>query len=105
MWRAVVILAVGWFLALGTGAVEFAHNAQHAREDARRTQPDQPSPVHNDSNCSIHAQIHQPVIASPAIVLLISAGLLLAFVSQLAAEPDGVRSPSRIDCRGPPRLV
>jgi hypothetical protein len=106
--RAIVMFAVLWFLALGSGAVEFLHNAQHAREDAQRrsnsrqSDSDRSAPVHDDTNCPVHAQLHLPLVATPAIVLLICAGLLVAFVTQLAPFPARVCIPARIDCRGPP---
>ena len=103
MRRAIAIVAIVWFLAVGAGVVEYAHNAQHACDDAQH--PDQPAPLHDDLNCPIHAQLHQPLIATPAIVLLICAGLLAAFVSQLAPAPASLRIPARLDCRGPPLLV
>jgi hypothetical protein len=110
--RLIAILAIAWFGALGTGLVEFAHNAQHAMEDALaarmgadRLHPDQTPPHHDDSNCAVHAQLHLPLIATPIVVLLICAGLFVAFVSQLAPVLVLARLPSRIDCRGPPVLV
>jgi hypothetical protein len=106
--RGMTIFAIGWFIALGSGLVEYAHNAQHAREDAALAQarghsaPDVPIPVHNDSNCAVHAQLHAPAVSQPVVTLLIFAGLLVAFVTQLATPLVSVRIPARIDCRGPP---
>jgi hypothetical protein len=108
--RLLVILAAAWFLALGTGLVERAHNAQHALEDALAAKQaradgshrDQPAPEHDDSNCAFHAQLHLPLIATPIVVLLVCAGLFVAFVTQLAPVPVCTRLPSRVDCRGPP---
>ncbi|HEY7088402.1 MAG TPA: hypothetical protein VH518_09960 [Tepidisphaeraceae bacterium] len=105
MKRPLVIFAVAWFLSLGTGAVEYLHNAQHAREDAQRSRQDPPAPAHDESNCPVHAQLHQPLIVAPAVVLLICAGIFVAFISQLAPAFHSLRIPSRIDCRGPPPLV
>jgi hypothetical protein len=112
MRRLVVMLTVAWFLALGSGLVERIHNAQDAIEDARVAAelaktpgPHQHPPVHDDSNCAVHAQLHLPLIATPIIVLLICTGLLVAFVTQLAPVPAGTRPLCRIDCRGPPSLV
>lgn len=111
--RLLVIFAIAWFLALGSGLVEFIHSAQHAAEDAQLAalcgpgalHSDRHAPVHDDSNCAFHAQLHVPLAATPIIVLLICAGLLVAFVTQLAPVPACTRLPSRIDCRGPPVLV
>jgi len=89
--------------------VEYAHNAQHEREDAKLAQSDtsrpgheKSHPAHDDSNCPFHAQLHVPLIQTHAIVLLICMGLLIAFVSQLAPPTVCTRMPARIDCRGPP---
>ena len=113
MRRLLIILTVVWFLARGIGLVEYVHNTQHAKEDAQcaalsnadRSRPDRQTPVHDDSNCAIHAQLHLPLIATPIVVLLICAGLLVAFVTQLAPVRADIRLPSRLDCRGPPSLV
>ncbi|MBC8108221.1 MAG: hypothetical protein H7Z14_16665 [Anaerolineae bacterium] len=106
MKRAIVIVAAIWFLALGSGAAEYLHNAQHAREDASLSHPDQPErdhePVHDDSNCSVHAQLHQPLVAPWTVAMLICAGLFVAFLTQLAPVYVPTRLPARIDCRGPP---
>src|SRR5438105_4918931 len=67
--RFLIIFAAVWFLALGTGTVEYAHNAQHEREDAKLAQSDtsrpghdKSHPAHDDSNCPFHAQLHLPLI-------------------------------------------
>lgn len=118
--RALIILSIAWFVALGSGAVEYAHNAQHAREDAGLAGPsgsaggDQdnsashrsPAPRHHDdTNCAIHAQLHVPLVSLVPVLLLICAGLLVAFVTQIAAPLVSIRIPARQDCRGPPAVV
>ena len=108
MTRGIILFAIGWFIALGSGGVEYAHNAEHAREDAAiavtrgHSTPGAPLPVHNDSNCPVHAQLHAPAVSQPVITLLIFAGLLVAFLTQLATPLISLRIPARIDCRGPP---
>jgi hypothetical protein len=109
---ALTIFTAAWFLALGTGVVEYAHNAQHAQlahEDVHHAghaghahSDEAPPPVHDETNCQFHAQLNSPMIATPALVLLICVGLLIAFLSDLPRSPVTVRIPSRIDCRGPP---
>jgi hypothetical protein len=109
----IVMLTAVWFLATGTGLVEYAHDAVHDQEDAELgawytpdfSHSNHPSPWHDDSNCEIHAQLHLPLITTPVVALLICAGLFIAFVSQLARVPVLTRLPVRIDCRGPPVLV
>jgi hypothetical protein len=104
------MLIAAWFLALGTGAVKYAHNAQHACEDAHHAQHHHddgapPPPVHDETNCQFHAQLNSPIIAMPVLVLLIGAGLLVAFLTELPRSSVTLRIPSRIDCRGPPALA
>ena len=103
------ILFALWFAALGAGAVEFVHDLGHAREDARAAvaaresgKPDPARPVHDDSNCPLHAQLHLPLLAPGWVPLLVALGLFIAFLSLLPAPLVSRRSPARIDCRGPP---
>ncbi|MDB5173203.1 MAG: hypothetical protein JWN51_1976 [Phycisphaerales bacterium] len=107
--RFIVILALAWFAALGSGALEYLHNAEHAREDAAieaaaqtAGTPHGHEPVHDDSNCPVHLQLHIPLIVVGCIMLLARLGLLIALLALVAAAllPRGV--PVRIDCRGPP---
>jgi hypothetical protein len=100
------------FLALGTGALEYLHNLDHQREDARLAgagvnHSDSPAhrnhaPIHNDTNCETHAQLHMPTIAAGWMPLLVFAGLFVAFLTLLAADPVSHRPLPRLDCRGPP---
>jgi hypothetical protein len=106
--RGIIIIAIGWFISLGSGLVEYAHNAEHAREDAAiaaargHSDPSTPLPIHDDSNCPVHAQLHAPAVSQPVVTLLIFTGLLVAFITQLAPPLISLRIPARIDCRGPP---
>ena len=109
------ILTAAWFLALGAGAVKYAHNAQHASEDAHHAHHADHAhhdhdgaplpPVHDETNCQFHAQLNSPIIAMPVLVLLVGAGLLVAFLTELPRSFVTLRIPSRIDCRGPPALA
>ena len=102
------ILLITVFLALGTGALEYLHNLDHQRSDsqarlaAKDGLPAQPSPIPDDGNCKIHAQLHQPVSATPWTPLLVFLGLFVAFLTLLAPEPISYRPLLRLDCRGPP---
>ena len=97
------------FLVLGTGLFEHLHNREHAREDARllamadSDAAHKPkAPVHNDSNCEVHAQLHMPTIAGGWVPLLISLGIFVAFLTELAPRLTPQRTFTRVDCRGPP---
>jgi hypothetical protein len=104
--RAIVIFTAAWFLALGCGAAERLHHAAHAREDQSSRPAHAPPPVHHDdSNCALHAALRAPLLSTPAVLLLICAGLLVAFVSELPAPGVRLRLIRSIDCRGPPRIA
>lgn len=97
------------FLALGTGALQFLHNLDHQRFDARHAppadregMPSHPAPLPDDNNCATHAQLHQPVSTIAWVPLLIYLGLFVAFLTLLTPGPVSHRPPLALDCRGPP---
>lgn len=103
---AILVLA---YLALGSGAVERWHNAQHAAEDARvlaaareSGAPLPQTPFHNDVNCVTHAQIHLSGLAVAWVPLLILLGLFVAFLSQLPVQLPAADRLFVLACRGPP---
>ncbi len=105
---AAVILAF-CFLTLGTGAMEYLHNLEHAREDAAEAaiakatgQPVQEAPHHDETNCPVHAQLHMPTIPVAWVPLLILLGVFVAFLTMLAPAMTPQPAFVRIDCRGPP---
>ena len=115
--HAAPILLITCFLALGSGALRFAHDAQHAMEDAAASRCFEPAaggehhspgphrhhhPHHDESNCATHALLSAPLLASTAVPVLVSLGLLLAFLTLLSPPVAQLRLPARIDCRGPP---
>src|SRR3954468_7366705 len=84
---AILVMA---YLALGSGAVERWHNAQHAAEDARVVAaareagaPVPQTPFHDDVNCVTHSQIHLSGLAVAWVPLLILLGLFVAFLTLL----------------------
>ncbi len=108
--RLPAILLLLCFAALGSGVMEYLHNREHAEEDAAQIAaaraaglPDSPDkPVHDDSNCAVHAQLHLPVISAGWVPLLVLLGLFIAFLTLLAQPLLSQRTPLRIACRGPP---
>src|SRR5262245_16718652 len=106
MRQFLAIILGACFLSLGTGVLEYLHNLQHEREDAAvmamAGQPAGQSPRHDDGNCSIHAQLHLPRVASGWAPLLIFLGLFTAFLATLAPKLAPQLALARIDCRGPP---
>jgi hypothetical protein len=98
------------FVLLGTGVLRHWHDAVHALADARAllaatsdTEPhDHQPPIHDASNCDVHAQLAMPLTVDGIVPLLILLGLFVAFLSMVAPEPVHVRPTLRLDCRGPP---
>jgi hypothetical protein len=110
MRRVSSIILILAFLALGSGATEFLHNAQHAAEDARSAiaqgpehSPDSPVPAHDDSNCAVHLQLHLPALPAYVPPPALFVGLLIGLISVALPRVSSFRAPVLIDCRGPPR--
>jgi hypothetical protein len=107
MRRLPSILLLLCFLVIGTGLAAYVHDLSHDREDAAAMakNPNKPRPVHDETNCVTHATLRAPALAQGWTPLLISLGLLVAFLTQLAPALDSQHTPARIDCRGPPALA
>jgi hypothetical protein len=90
------------FFALGSGALEYLHNLNHAHDDARTAHTSDEVPFHSESNCFIHAKLHLPTVAVGWVPLLVFLGIFVAFVTELAPALVSQRALIRIDCRGPP---
>jgi len=107
--RLTAIVMVLCYAALGSGAAERLHNAQHAAEDAvliasakDAGHPLSHAPVHDESNCEIHCQLHIAVMAAAWVPLLICLGLFLAFLTMLPVRLPVQQRLAVIPCRGPP---
>jgi hypothetical protein len=107
--RIAALILVLCYLCLGSGTLEYWHNAQHAAEDARMAALSSESgapldhlPLHNDFNCPIHARLHLPLISAGWIPTLVFLGLFVAFLTTLGPRLAAQRVIGRIDCRGPP---
>jgi hypothetical protein len=107
--RIAAVILVFCYLALGSGAVERWHNAQHAAEDAAAIRaaedaglPAPVIPIHDDSNCFVHAQIHLSTMAVAWVPLLILLGVFVAFLTLLPMKVAGVVPQFALACRGPP---
>ena len=104
-----IVLAL-CFVALGTGALRFAHDKAHAYADARAARSgsgsdSDPLPHHDETNCDLHALLNAPLMPAGAVPLLVLLGLFVAFLTLLAPQPVSVRVARRIDCRGPPSFL
>jgi hypothetical protein len=111
MQRFAAILLLLCYAALGTGAAEYWHNAEHAAEDAAVLQaardagaPLDHVPLHDESNCPIHAQLHICGMAVSWTLLLVCLGLFVAFLTLLASRLPVQRVALAVSCRGPPIL-
>lgn len=96
------------FLGLGSGALNYVHQLEHAREDAAidavlRTAglPVQPH-HHDDSDCQLCAQLHMQFVFIHWVPFLVCLGLFVAFLTLLDRPLIPRPLPVRIDCRGPP---
>ncbi|HEX3355556.1 MAG TPA: hypothetical protein VHS31_01145, partial [Tepidisphaeraceae bacterium] len=105
------ILLLLLFLPLGTGALEYLHNLQHAREDAdeaaaliKSGKPEKTAPIHDESNCSIHAKLHLLTTSTACVPLLVFFGLIIAFLTEIAPPLISQRQFICLVCRGPPSL-
>ncbi len=107
--RIAAAILVLCYIALGSGAVERWHNAQHAAEDAavvaaavKAGAPVPAIPTHDEGNCLIHAQIHLSTAVVGWVQLLILLGVFVAFLTLLPLKVAGVVPLFALACRGPP---
>jgi hypothetical protein len=107
--RIPAILLLIWFLGLGTGAMEYLHEQEHAREDARidalATAAGMPVPAHHehdDNNCPVHAQLHLPIISMGWLPILVCLGMWIGFLTLLNTPLIPRPLFTAVDCRGPP---
>jgi len=113
MQRVAALLMLLCYAALGSGAVEYWHNRQHAAQDegslaVATADPGSAAvhhdhvPLHDESNCPIHLQLHLAGLAVAWVPLLICLGLFVGFLTMLAPVSRGRRIALAIPCRGPP---
>ena len=107
--RWAVTLLLFAYAGLGSGALEYIHNAQHLAEDARQIAPVSDltaglphAPPHDDSNCQVHSRLHTASLAVASVPLLICLGLFVAFLTLVAPSITAQRVLLTISCRGPP---
>jgi hypothetical protein len=110
MRRIVAAILTFWWIALAGGAVAFAHDLQHARDDAAAIQNAQsqnkPIPeqtTHDETNCAIHAQLHAPHAAAGYQPILIATGEWVRFLSELPVSLKTHEAFDHIRSRGPPK--
>lgn len=115
MYRTAAIVLILCYAALGSGAMEYWHNAQHAAEDAAiaagridvasaasHDDDHDHSPIHDESNCPVHAQLHLAGLAVAWVPLLICLGFFVAFLTLLPPCVVARQAVFALPCRGPP---
>lgn len=109
MQRLAAMLMILCYAALGSGAMEYWHNLEHAAEDAIELQsahdagqPLDHAPIHDESNCPFHSQLHLAGLAVAWTPLLICLGLIVAFLTLLVPSSVGRQVVFALPCRGPP---
>jgi hypothetical protein len=106
--RTTAILLLIAFLTLGSGALEYLHNLDHAREDARedaiarRSGKSSEHHHHDESNCEVHVRLILAFFFDGWAWLFALLDLLVAVLVLAQAESIRQTTPLRIGCRGPP---
>ena len=105
----VSIVLVGIFAAIGSGALQYAHLLEHMHAGApagnQRHSPIHDREHHDEEHCAICSVLQMPTLSQRYVPILISLGLLVAFVTELVTLTAGYRLPASIDCRGPPAVA
>lgn len=108
MRRITTIVLLCTFAATGSGLLRYLHLLEHLGEQAQRGQgqalvvPD--GEGHDEHNCATCMNLQIPLSAAGYTPVLISLGLIVAFLSILAPPLVSQRNLASIDCRGPPVL-
>jgi hypothetical protein len=115
MLRPAAILLACAFGLLGSGLLRHVHAHAHelqdraaghchaAHDDCSNAPADAGDrPLHDETNCELHASLAAPIVSAGFVPLLICLGLFVAFLTQVEPPLDPQRTPARVDCRGPP---
>jgi hypothetical protein len=109
MRRAAATLLALWILALGSGLVECVHELQHEMEDrvedARAAAAGKPleGHEHDETNCSVHLQLHLPLLQVPWVPAIAVFLAVIAVVDVVGARCASAGFVERKRCRDPPR--
>lgn len=82
--RSPAILLLLLWVMLGSGALAYLHELEHAREDSGNGVPVEHR-HHDDGNCRVHAQLHTP-LTTAAVVALVPHAELAAEVSKIVGQ-------------------
>jgi hypothetical protein len=100
----ILLLAVA---AVGSGALRYVHELDHAARDARAAHAGEPKPTvpHDESNCFVHAQLNLPMLQTGYVAVLVCLGVFVTFLTLLSTPVRSRRPVVRLDSRGPPRFA
>src|SRR5687768_15998863 len=105
MRRFSAILLLLSVAALGSGALRYVHERAHAAADAHYhcddgagSEHDGPvhAPLHDESNCFLHAMLKLPMLGAGHVPVLVFVGLFIAFLTSM---------PAPVLCRRPVLLL
>ncbi|HEV2296490.1 MAG TPA: hypothetical protein VGR35_21780 [Tepidisphaeraceae bacterium] len=102
MRRFGAILLVLAFAALGSGLLLHLHNAAHAAEHAHVEGDQHDHPPLDTRGCDLHGKLSLPMLSAGFTPVLITLGLLIAFLTQLTPAWNPAFAHVRLECRGPP---
>ena len=99
----VLLLAVA---ALGSGALRYVHEMEHAARGAHHQHEEPANPSHGDTdgnaNCFLHAKLNLPMLGGGYVAVLICVGMFVAFLTSPAVPVLCRRPVLLLDSRGPP---
>ena len=111
MRRFPAILLLIAVATLGSGALRYAHEMAHAaghltaphEEDGHDHNEAPPhAPLHDESNCFVHAMLKLPMLGAGHVPVLVLIGTFVAFLTSLPVAVRCCRPVLRLDSRGPP---
>jgi hypothetical protein len=94
--RLFVLPVILCLFAAASGAAGFLHEIEHDEHDVHHH--------HDKAHCVIHATLASPSIAGGWTVVLVSLGLIVAFLTELPHVCRAQPAFAWIESRGPPGL-
>ena len=105
--RLLAILLLAAFVGQGSGLLQYLHLSEHAAKASVRAGAkavDLPNADdHDEAACQVCLALHASLFAGGYAPLLVLLGLVVVFLTQIAAPLRAQPALVRIDCRGPPR--
>lgn len=95
MRRLFVLPLIVCLFAAASGAAMRLHEIEHDEHDTEHHH-------HDEAHCVIHATLASPAVAGGWTPVLVSLGLIVAFLTELPRLRRPQPAFAWIDCRGPP---